>query len=275
MKLHFRLHTDKASLPGVRVTLNSESRIGRNELIAVATNRHGYGIISIPENGKLADSLSLKIGSQIITLNPDEINRRSVMAIHIEEEDAQKLPVAPALPWHNVPVDIDDINLIPGVFPDLGEGVFGEGYCERLLPTDQAPLIQELTHLVKTSRGVQQCEDGLTLDEGRLLHYQARWDFLGYSLGNLLKSVSLMPCERISIAVREWQHSIQQAAEEAQSEEQAQTTALAQSTAVSEVMNATLNSFETSAAFDTEASASLFGFLDLNLGFFFRGVVFT
>ncbi|TQM89686.1 hypothetical protein [Roseinatronobacter monicus] len=245
MKLFFRIFTDDGPLQRKLVNLvHSEGSTAR-ELASVATNTNGYGIFTIPLDRNLLGraKLSLQIGRRIIELDVKDIEHRHVVPIHISLEEAKGLPEA-KLPWHISPIDISDIDLIPGIFPDLGDGVFGEGYCERLLPTDQAPLVQELTHLVKTTRNVQECDGELQLDEGRMLHFKARWDFLGYSLGTLLKSVSLLPCEKVSFAVRDWQHGIRQFAEEGQTDQQIQTASLSQMTSVSEVMHATSRSFE-------------------------------
>ena len=91
----------------------------------------------------------------MVEFSERDFNTGSVRDFLLQTDELAYVEYARALDWKNTPLDIEDINLVPGVFPDFGAGDFGEGYCERILRTDKAPLIEDLYHVVKTDRNVQ------------------------------------------------------------------------------------------------------------------------
>lgn len=110
------------------------------------------------------------------------------------------------LPAVMSPADIRDLTLSPasiGLIPQLSRG---RGLCEQLMPT---------TLTVRRFRAFQvvadictpealACPDRIQIVKGRMLEYEVAWHPVGTSLGDLLNTITLAPCEQVNIAIADW-----------------------------------------------------------------------
>lgn len=87
---------------------------------------------------------------------------------------------------------------------------FGNGSCEKMVPQHVQKSCYELYHVVPDGTGKRKIEylDGpgaiLQVQEADLLRSEVCWEWLGYSLGKLVNSISLAPCETAQFSVKNW-----------------------------------------------------------------------
>ncbi|MEM7037939.1 MAG: hypothetical protein AAF570_13230, partial [Bacteroidota bacterium] len=100
---------------------------------------------------------------------------------------------------------------------------FGNFDCEKLVP--QHVQTQDFT-LNQVAREAGAAFDITPIDpdkptlSGRnanLLKYNVAYEWLGYSMGKLIDSLTLAPCETVTIAVKEWQLSAESSAQRSES----------------------------------------------------------
>ena len=254
--LRFRTINKDTGAPMRRVPLDLT---GNGLVIAsIETNANGYGIFHLDLNWREM-TIGLKLGSGFLVCNLEKEIQLPIPAIHELKLSPDQLPETletQGLNFSYGSLTVDDVNLVPSLFPDLGSGVFGTSYCERILPTDEAPLIHDIVDLVKTQSetlNIKQSEDccgeetccaeldidrgRITVGHGEMLKYVNRWDFLGLSLGSLIKSISLLPCEKISFATLNWERAYRFEGEESQSERLQQFSEVQRSQSATEVLN--------------------------------------
>ncbi|MBS0296996.1 MAG: hypothetical protein JSR45_11845 [Proteobacteria bacterium] len=183
------------------------------------------------------------------------------------------LEAAEAGPWVEDGIEPDDVTAIPSAFPDLGDLVFGDDYCGRLIPNDRTVRVFEHNYVVRTHRGVKvgtlaagrgkgmghvafQTEaDGLHIDEGDLTCFEIKWSRLGYTFGDLLYSLPLAPCESVSLAISHWEQDQSARAEQTSTTQQAQTSSYASRSAIAETMNALSNQLHVGVAASSGSSS--------------------
>jgi hypothetical protein len=164
-------------------------------------------------------------------------------------------------PWVEGGVEPGDVSAIPSTFPDLGDLVFGDDYCGRLVPNDHTVRVFEHNYVVRTKRNAKTAGvtpgmgrgvpgshialgfvDGyLHIDEGDLTHFEIKWCRLGYTFGDLLYSLPLAPCESVSLAISHWEQNQSASAEQTTTSQENLASSYASRGAVSETMNALSN----------------------------------
>ena len=107
-----------------------------------------------------------------------------------------------------------DLRNSPGSFAVNPPLVLGTGTCEQFEPVDlsvrEFPLIQVGRDLKGTIESIRPVEGGKPLPivqhvrEGWVNDYKVSWHHIGHSLGKLLYSLPLAPCESVNLAVVEW-----------------------------------------------------------------------
>lgn len=271
--LQFVSQRDGHPLSGITVQLQRTEGEARLQLASLTTNRNGYVIFKAPlDNGRHA-----------LTANGEVIFDDDIRKLH-NITDAGLLQfsldvkgIEPSGPidltsatWHQEPLGVDDINIIPDVFPDLGTAVFGSGPCARNIPSDQVPQIYDLYEIEKTGEQILTCVEEaegepFAITQGFLHHFQTQWDYLGLSLGHLVKSISLLPCEKVTVATSDFQMRYRASTSEQRDQIEGQTSSLTSNQSVSEVMNAASSSLgvdvgvAVQAGQSTGLSGSMFG----------------
>lgn len=81
----------------------------------------------------------------------------------------------------------------------------------------------------------------VTIAHGHLLHFKQVWKADGYSLGDLLYSLPLAPCQKKNIAVVDWERRETAGRTESLEEEERLASAISRDRDVSEIVEATLN----------------------------------
>jgi hypothetical protein len=234
----------------------------------LSTNRDGFAIFSLdslPAEARTGGGLAVRYGQR-----PDLTF--AVATAGGGTYFAHTLPVGPWLeaeaaaapgPWHDDGLTPDDVWAIPGVFPDLGDLVFGDDYCGRLIPNDLTVQVARHSQTVRTARNVVTClksgesdchgceghvsqgeSDGrnIHLHEGELIEFETRCARLGYTFGDLLYSLPLAPCESVTLAVSHWEQRQQARAEQDSVSAQKTNAAYYRENALSEALNAASSS---------------------------------
>lgn len=246
MKLRFRLSTkdkESRSLAQIHVRLVANIKGAEFILDEVATNAMGYGIVTVPKIKE--EEIGLRIsGDWVQEIAPFMIHPNYPIEIAVPQEAAAQSSTHNTLPWHSEPLDLNDIAVISSAFSDLGQGSVGEGYCGRILPSDRGPEFSQFTQIRRTSVDGFECkEGGIFLTGGEAMTYEVKHSFLGLSLGTLLKSTSLLPCEKVTIAVRNWQNRTQQQFSQSGQSSQQQNQTLDDAQSLNEMVQQSARSF--------------------------------
>lgn len=269
MKFRFRLMTDGAqSRPVSNVRARLIARADKAEFILaeIATNAYGYGIIAVPDIPKA--ELFLRLSSEWeMQIDRSYLRAPFAFEIKVPKAMADQAQVCHTLQWHNDPLDLDDIAAVPTAFADLGSGVFGEGYCGRIIPSDRMPEYSRLTHIRRIKDAGLDCkESGLTLYAGEALLYEVEHVFLGLSVGSLLKSTTLLPCEKVTVVVRNWQNRTVQQSTQSSDLSQQQTDTLSDTQSLNELVSQSANSFSVGLKASVSGKLGEAGSVNVGLG---------
>lgn len=275
-KLRVRAH-DQAGKPivGMRVELvaaapgegKSERRKSAEltSLRGLSTSRDGFAIFSlgIIPSTRLAGNLAIRFANSpelIFPVAADALLQGSQYIDYaIPPGPWLELEAAPG-PWLDDGLDADDIWAVPGVFPDLGDLVFGDDYCGRLIPNDLTVRIANHFQVVRTAKNVITCltggEEGcrgcdglvrqgegdgdrtIRLHEGELIKYEIKCTRLGYTFGDLLYSLPLAPCESVTLAISHWEQRQKARAEQETESAEKRNATYFRENALAEVMSA-------------------------------------
>ena len=149
-------------------------------------------------------------------LDPD----RGILPIFTTHAPGQIHVPRPSLPSIQG-VESNDCFLSPYSFSTNPDAKIGEGGCEILLPSNSATHEFRFRQVIRSIDAVLVLEsenpntDDNTVDEfwapvklrlpkGYVLEYKVTWHPLGHSLGRLLYSLPLAPCESVNLAVIDW-----------------------------------------------------------------------
>lgn len=246
MKFRFRLMSEGGeNRPLGHIRARVMTRIDDVEFVLaeVATNAYGYGIITLEDLDH--KTLILRLSAEW-SMEVDRTFLKAPFAAEfmVPEKQAAFATVCHTLDWHNEPLDLKDISAVPSAFSGLGRGVFGKDYCERMLPSDRVPEYSRMTQIRPTRDDNFECkEGGLFLSGGEALSYEVEHKFLGLSLGSLLKSTSLLPCEKVTIAVSNWQNRTSQSSSQSSDVAQQQIDTLTDSQSLNEMVSQSAKSF--------------------------------
>lgn len=114
--------------------------------------------------------------------------------------------------------------------------------------------------------------ENTTIAHGHILHFKQQWKADGYSLGDLLYSLPLAPCQEKRIAIVDWDRQEQAQRDESQDViEQLQST-ISRDRDITEIMNSSLN--ESMNAHSRNKTSSTSAGIGGGIGGFLKGVVF-
>lgn len=152
----------------------------------------------------------------------------------------EPLPFDPRLPRPQLPsiqgFDPQKCFVSPNSFFTNPRARLGEGGCEILLPSNSATHEFRFRQVVRTlgdKQVIRQPDsdnpnkpgdtvdefwtaETLTLPRGYVMEYKVTWYPLGHSLGRLLYSLPLAPCESVNLAVIDWSRRDEATRDEAQ-----------------------------------------------------------
>jgi hypothetical protein len=234
-------------------------------LRGLSTSRDGFAIFSLDAvpSSRLTGKLAVRFaGCAELTfpIDPDSLSSGSqYLAYTIAPGPWMELEAA-AGPWLDDGLEPGDIWAVPGVFPDLGDLVFGDDYCGRLVPHDLTVRIANHVQVVRRAKNVVTCltgrEDGcrgcdglvrqgegdgdgaIRLHEGELIKYEVKCARLGYTFGDLLYSLPLAPCESVTLAISHWEQRQKARAEQETESRETRNATYFRQNALSEVMDA-------------------------------------
>ncbi len=199
--------------------------VARRVVLGVYQSDHA-GYMSVPVKAPRKGRLLL----QTLADESVEVDVTAAVEAPGEESRVVVLRVPEALPAASRPIfpsiidpDVDDWNHSPESFATRPNLKLGQGDCEDLL-LSTAPesrfrfshVIREIAEAPSTvpAIAVAPCEslpnvpderDFLCVRFGALVEYEMTWSPLGHSLGEVVYSLPLAPCESVRLAVIDWQ----------------------------------------------------------------------
>lgn len=250
LPVHLLVETSKAC---------ADANSGHEIIGSLMTNADGVVIFANPGlSGALARGWQVSVNfgwirEKTYALDADIISEATgVIPFDLEgmeEAIAATDPKRP-LPWTEAGIGVDDLWSSPASFPDLGDLVFGDDQCSRLIPSDQTLRIFEQNHVVLTERDALTCKSSvdavdqeITLHKGELFSHEVSWRRLGYTFGDLLYSLALAPGEVASLAVSTWEQRQRADAARAGETGESQTGSATRASSLGETMNAASRQF--------------------------------
>ncbi len=98
--------------------------------------------------------------------------------------------------------------------------------------------------------------ENTTIANGHILHFKQKWKADGYSLGDLLYSLPLAPCQEKQIAIVDWDRKEQNSRIEAQTVSEELQADLSRDRDITEIMNSSLNESINASSTNTTSSTS-------------------
>jgi hypothetical protein len=102
--------------------------------------------------------------------------------------------------------DIRDLALSPGSIGMIPHLSPNRGLCGQLMPTNMSVrrfqafrVVADICNPDKFS-----CKPEIQVVRGRMFEYEIAWHPAGTSLGDLLNTITLAPCEQVNVAVADW-----------------------------------------------------------------------
>ncbi|MBS1827463.1 MAG: hypothetical protein JST93_19260 [Acidobacteria bacterium] len=195
-------------LPGVIVGLEEVGGPAgsRRRLGTLQTDAAGYVSFRIgkPRSGKVLVSLNAQKPAELTLDVTSEAMLNSAHMVRVSPTDLDDLDSPVTLPAIVRP-DLVDKMISPasvGFVPNSGKGL-----CTQLVPssftTQEFEAFQVIANTCQPTD--QACEGRLPVVAGRMLTYSVRWTPAGYSIGSLLNTVPLAPCEQVSVSIAGWQ----------------------------------------------------------------------
>ncbi len=221
--------TQVAGVPLALEAIHNDRSISLGRLV---TDRYGYASFDVSDHqGTDFKVMVVGVPNIGLTLNAkDWENENGHVYLEVSPGDIPNLGAFSHLPSIQN-ADATDYEMSPGTFAtgsgaaaNSGVGRMGgrsggrsSGNCDLLIPDPSLPYEYRFQHLVwdnKPPRPLSQFPEGkcpecipdeqkldkLCIRNGEILNYKVTWKFLGHSLGDLVNSFSLAPCEQIRVA---------------------------------------------------------------------------
>jgi hypothetical protein len=252
------LVADRAPDAGPRASAGASG--GSRTLSTLQTDRAGYVSFKLDAATVAgASGLAVAWGGEAAASLPLEVktlsNSVAARTVHV---DALALPGTAfhllGLPAVLAP-DADDAVLSPGSVGMVPQLLPGGGLCQQLMPTTMAvrryPAVQVLADVCHTAElrcgplVLQGKMPNVEIVHGKMLEYEVVWYPYGTSLGDLLNTVTLAPCEQVNIAVVDWMRRETAARSEATDVSEQATQRMDHDRLISETMASTVTSKST------------------------------
>jgi hypothetical protein len=182
---------------------------GRHLLTTLQTDGAGYASFKIGQ-GALAAGSKLRVAQagargDALVLSPADLRAGQAHTIRVDGASA-KLVKHLGLPSVMAP-DVVDLTLSPASIGQVPQLLPTGGLCRQLRPTGMSVrrfrAIQVLANICETQE-VRCPERAVRFVRGTLREYEVAWYSAGTSLGELLNTFTLAPCERVTVAVSDW-----------------------------------------------------------------------
>jgi len=181
----------------------------RQQLASLQTDRAGYVSFKL-------DRSTLAAGSQIavthgvsqadlLILNVNDLLAgNDTHTIHLDASAYAAINLS-GLPAVMLP-DVKDLSLSPGSIGLIPQLASGGGLCSQLMPTTMGVRRFQAFHVLADICKAEtlSCLNDAQVVNGTLLEYEIAWYSVGTSLGDLLNSMTLAPCEQVNLAIADW-----------------------------------------------------------------------
>ena len=274
----------------VPIVLEASCGEGTQFLGTLATNQYGY--VSFDLTKALPNANSFKA---YVLGAPDMAITISAKDLAEGKEHYSMVVDLSAIPgkgsFGHLPAvqdaDYQDYQMSPDAFVSnstlqLGEGNKAGDRCSKLIPNPEKyrkyglrRLVWDETKSVRLENtnmsGCPDClpeeykVDKLCVREGEAIEFEVEWTFLGHSMGEMINSFTLAPCEQMRLATLDWnrQDRLQRSERSVQQESIRQDSN--RNFLLQETMDAALREKSLGGSFQTGASANI-GLFSLSLG---------
>lgn len=196
---------------GMVVNIFADSPGNRSQLLAtLQTDQAGYASFKF-DRSTIAASSQLRIMHGVSHGNALALNVADLLAgndTHTIRFDASALDISalsPGLPAIIAP-DVKDLTLSPGSIGHTPHLLPGRGLCSQLMPTTMGVRRFEAFHILADICRLEtfSCPERIQIVRGTMLEYEVVWHPSGTSLGDLLNTITLAPCEQVNVAIVDW-----------------------------------------------------------------------
>ena len=207
-------------IPGVVLNLSEgplpegDSTIQQiRHLATFQTDHVGYAKFKLDRSMTSSPQLTITYGSSpgaALVLNvADLLDGNDTYRIRIDPSAARIAAPQLGLPTIMAP-DFRDLEVSPASI-GLIHSLMPNGLCGQLMPTTLAPrrfqVVQILADICNPE-GYSCPTDGrpfsFQLVKGKMREYEVTWHSAGTSLGELLNSITLAPCEKVNVVIADW-----------------------------------------------------------------------
>jgi hypothetical protein len=254
--------TSGSPAPGVLLRVFAAIDAGEDrELTTVVSDDHGFASARIdlsPYPGTSALKVTYPGGSPALTVSVSDL-RNGLDLIRI----AVNASAASAWTATGIPSVVDpdarDALLSPasiGLIPQLNGA---RGLCSQLMPTPMAvrrfAAFQVIADICKVETIGCPPDRKFNIVKGSILEYEVAWHPLGTSIGQLLNSITLAPCEQVTVAVSDWMRRETASRQESSLTQQDTTQHTDHDRLIMESLNSNVTSKSVSAAFASSVGA--------------------
>jgi hypothetical protein len=140
--------------------------------------------------------------ADLLTGNDSYTIRLDASSLNLEDP-APGFPAVMAPDCRDAVLSPGSIGLTPQLLPD-------RGLCSQLMPTTLSVRRFEAFRVILSEADdichpeTLSCPDRIQIVKGRMLEYEIAWHPAGTSLGDLLNTITLAPCEQVNLAVVDW-----------------------------------------------------------------------
>ncbi|MEK7995608.1 MAG: hypothetical protein AAB403_17550 [Planctomycetota bacterium] len=238
-------------------------------LATLQTDGSGYASFKVPL-ADLAEASHLRVtqvgsGRDALVLSiADALAGEGAHTIRFDASSFVPMATHLGLPSLMDP-DAVDLALSPGSIGLIPNLMPGAGLCRQLMPTGMAvrrfDAFRVLADICKIEEmycpDTGRDGDRVHVARGTMLEYEIAWYPAGTSLGNLLNTFSLAPCERVTVAVADWMRRETASLDQSATVQQQQTQHTDHERLISETMQGTVKSKSRTIAGSMQSGASV------------------
>jgi len=247
---------------GIAVSIVEDSPNKGQVLAMLQTDKAGYVSFKLDRSTVAAVSQlrivypGSKEDSLVLTIS-DLLAGTDTYTIRLDASALDASAPPPGLPAVTSP-DIVDLTLSPnsiGLIPHLNHRW---GLCHQLMPTTLSVrrfnAIQIVADICKLD--TISCNELVQFTSGKMLEYEIAWHSAGTSLGDLLNTITLAPCEQVNVAVIDWMRREATTLDQTSSVQQQATQRMDHDRLVAETMQSAITSQSSATALGVTAGLS-------------------
>ena len=210
----FVVDANGTPLPNVDVIASGETSAGGRIALGILRSDHaGYVSFDAGLLDRAADLTKLRVYPRLSERSGVDIDVRAVRGnadmppVIVVADKKGEPPRGPVTASVHAPNEVD-WRLSPGSLAANPSLTLGSGPCQTLVPGNHATYEFGYRQLVRTAGDAERANgprnQRMNVRQGWVDEFRISWYPLGHSLGQLVHSLPLAPCESVNIAVVDW-----------------------------------------------------------------------